>query len=93
MRKEIVPPTLGSLVVRLAERQHGVVTRAQLRELGMSDQGIGRRLKDGRLHRVHKGVYAVGRPTLSTEGRYLAAVVSCGPGRRSAISPPPLSRS
>jgi very-short-patch-repair endonuclease len=79
VRKEFVQPPLWSLVVRLAERQHGVVTRAQLVELGISDFAIHRRVKDGRLHRVHQGVYAVGRPTLTTEGRFLAAVVSCGP--------------
>jgi very-short-patch-repair endonuclease len=28
---------------------------------------------------VHQGVYALGRPTLTTKGRFLAAVVSCGP--------------
>jgi predicted transcriptional regulator of viral defense system len=63
----------------LAERQHGVVTRLQLVALGLTDQGINRRVADGRLHRVHQGVYAVGRPTLTTKGRFLAAVVSCGP--------------
>jgi very-short-patch-repair endonuclease len=79
MRKEFVQPPLWSLIVRLAERQHGAITRAQLVELGLSDFGIRRRVNDGRLHRVHQGVYAVGRPTLTTQGRFLAAVVSCGP--------------
>jgi hypothetical protein len=60
MRKEFVQPSVWSEVVRLAERQHGVVTRGQLLELGVSDFAIWRRVKDGRLHRVHQGVYAVG---------------------------------
>jgi predicted transcriptional regulator of viral defense system len=47
-------------VLALAARQHGVVTRAQLRELGMSDHAIEYRLRRGRLHRVRRGVYAVG---------------------------------
>jgi very-short-patch-repair endonuclease len=34
----------------------------------------------GRLHRVHFGVYAVGRPDLSVHGEFLAAVLAVGPG-------------
>lgn len=64
----------------LAERQHAVVTRAQLVALGLSDQGIGRRVEDGRLHRVHRGVYAVGHPSLTIEGRFFAAVATLGEG-------------
>jgi hypothetical protein len=33
-----------------------------------------------RLHRVHQGVYSVGRDVLRMEGRRLAAVLACGPG-------------
>jgi predicted transcriptional regulator of viral defense system len=80
MRKKIVLPQLGERIVALGERQHGVITRAQLIEIGLTDQGINRRGKDGRLWRVHKGVYAVGRPTLTLHGRLVAAVLSCGPG-------------
>jgi hypothetical protein len=32
------------------------------------------------LHRVHQGVYAVGRPDLTPKGRWMAAVLACGPG-------------
>jgi predicted transcriptional regulator of viral defense system len=49
-------------VLALAAGQHGVVTRAQLRELGLSGNGIDHRVRRGRLHRVGQGVYAVGRP-------------------------------
>jgi very-short-patch-repair endonuclease len=79
MREKFVQPPAGRRIVALAERQHGVVTRTQLLAAGLSDDGITRRVRDGRLHRVHQGVYAVGRPTLTTKGRFLAAVVSCGP--------------
>jgi very-short-patch-repair endonuclease len=79
MRKKFDMPAAGRAVLALAERQHGVVTRAQLLELGLTDQGLVRRTEDGRLHRVHQGVYAVGRRTLTSKGRFLAAVVSCGP--------------
>jgi hypothetical protein len=64
----------------LAERQHWVVTRAQLLGLGVHPQAIKHRVATGRLHPVASGVYAVGRPQLTREGRWMAAVLSCGPG-------------
>jgi very-short-patch-repair endonuclease len=67
-------------VLALAAGQHGVVTRAQLFELGLSSQAVDHRLRRGRLHRVHRGVYAVGRPELTRHGVLIAAVLSCGPG-------------
>jgi very-short-patch-repair endonuclease len=79
MRQKFAQPQGWPEVVALAERQHGVVTRAQLCTAGIDDSGIRRRVRDGRLHRVHQGVYAVGRPTLTANGHFLAAVVSCGP--------------
>lgn len=62
----------------LAGRQHGLITYEQLRRLGMSDAAIARRLALGRLHRIHRGVYAVGRRELSREGVFLAAVLAVG---------------
>jgi very-short-patch-repair endonuclease/predicted transcriptional regulator of viral defense system len=79
MRKKLDKQSVGRRLVRLAERQHGVITRRQLLDLGLSDAAVCRRVKDGRLHRVHRGVYAVGRPTLTVHGRFFAAVASCGP--------------
>ncbi len=64
---------------RLARSQHGVLTRRQLLELGLSRHGIEHRLAIGRLHRVAFGVYAVGRPELTREGRWMAAVLATGP--------------
>src|SRR5439155_363203 len=38
------------------------------------------RVRTGRLHPVHRGVYAVGHPNVSREGAFLAAVLAVGPG-------------
>lgn len=67
-------------VAALAERQYGVVSRAQLLELGVGPSSIGRRLAHRRLHRLHNGVYALGHRTLTREARWLAAVLAGGPG-------------
>jgi len=63
----------------LTRRQHGVVARSQLLELGYSPDSIKRRIARGRLHPLGRGVYAVGRPEVGQKGRWLAAVLSCGP--------------
>ncbi|MDP2707645.1 MAG: type IV toxin-antitoxin system AbiEi family antitoxin domain-containing protein, partial [Burkholderiales bacterium] len=58
--------------------QYGVVSRKQMRELGYSEAAIGRAAASGRLHRLHRGVYAVGHMRLSVHGRCRAAVLACG---------------
>jgi hypothetical protein len=63
----------------LVRRQHGVVARRQLLDLGFSSKAIEHRLAAGRLHPVGYGVYAVGRPALDKPGRWMAAVLACGP--------------
>ncbi len=65
-------------IARIAARQHGVVTRAQLVAVGVLPSGISDRVSAGRLHRIHRGVYAVGHPRLSNEGMWMAAVLACG---------------
>lgn len=67
-------------LAELAERQHGIVSRPQLARLGYSGAAIDRAAEGGRLHPLHRGVYAVGHTDLSQEARCLAAVMSCGAG-------------
>jgi predicted transcriptional regulator of viral defense system len=64
---------------QLADRQHGVVARRQLLELGMGSRAIEHGLARDRLHMVHRGVYAVGHPRLTPRGRWMAAVLALGP--------------
>jgi very-short-patch-repair endonuclease len=64
---------------KLVGRQHGVVARSQLLELGLSSRSIEHRVAKGRLHPLWRGVYAVGRPEVDQKGRWMAAVLSCGP--------------
>src|SRR3954452_21510460 len=67
-------------IVELAGKQHGVVAWWQLRPRGLTRDAIRRRLEAGRLHRVHRGVYAVGHRAVTQRGRWMAAVLACGPG-------------
>lgn len=62
----------------LAARQHGVISRRQLRELGVSDSSIEKAASAGRLHPWTRGVFAVGHPGVGRLGRMLAAVLACG---------------
>lgn len=64
----------------LAGRQHGVASVRQLEGLGLTGVAIRRRVAYGRLHRVHRGVYALGHRSLTREAHWLAAVLACGPG-------------
>jgi Protein of unknown function (DUF559)/Transcriptional regulator, AbiEi antitoxin len=69
-----IPPLeiVDQRVAALAGRQHGVVSTRQLAALGLPQRG--------RLHRVNRGVYAVGHPVLTVNGRRMAAVLAAGPG-------------
>jgi hypothetical protein len=62
----------------LASAQHGVVARWQLLRLGFSDEAVTRRSAAGRLHRLHRGVFAVGHTALKVDGRWMAAVLALG---------------
>lgn len=66
-------------VAVLAERQYGIVSRWQLLALGMSSSQIQDRVAASQLHRIHRGVYAVGHRKLTLKGHWMAAVLTGGP--------------
>ena len=74
------PLSLDQAIGDLAARQYGVVAARQLRALGVTSQAISLRARNGRMHRVHQGVYAVGHRLLTVRGRWMAAVLAGGPG-------------
>lgn len=53
------------VVAKIAGRQHGVVSAAQLGSTGIDKDAVTRRVKACRLHRIHHGVYAVGHTRLT----------------------------
>ena len=67
-------------LARLAQRQHGVVSAKQLVALGISRATVTEWGRRGRLHRLHRGVYAVGHTAPSEYQRFMAAVLACGEG-------------
>ncbi len=52
----------------------------QLRVLGYPPSAVNRAVARGQLHRIHRGVYAVGHRRLTARGRRMAAVLACGAG-------------
>ena len=70
------PPDLRA--ARFAEGQHGIITTRQLAARGLGSQAITVRVRAGRLHRVHRGVYAVGCGPLTLQARFMAAVLAGG---------------
>ena len=78
MDPQKLPRAVGP-VWDLVRAQHGVVTRLQLLEFGLGPDSIKHRIAKGRLHPLWRGVYAVGRPEVDQQGRWMAAVLSCGP--------------
>jgi very-short-patch-repair endonuclease len=79
MQRQLSTSRADWAIGALAERQHGVVTRAQLLGLGIGAGAIDHRARLGRLRLVHRGVYTVLPGLLSSDGRRMAAVLACGP--------------
>ena len=66
------------LVARLAARRDGVLSLDELLACGLSRNSIGVRVRRGFLHRIDRGVYAVGHMALTLRGRFRAAVLAGG---------------
>jgi predicted transcriptional regulator of viral defense system len=75
MRGRLAP---DATIARRAARQGGVISHAQLTRIGLSADAIERRARAGHLHRLHRGVYAVGHTLLGPEGRWWTAVLALG---------------
>jgi very-short-patch-repair endonuclease len=54
-----------------------VIALYQLLALGYTRRAVEHRIAIGRLHRLYRGVYAVGRPEVSRRGQWMAAVLAC----------------
>ena len=72
--------TAEAICNEIATHQHGLVTRAQLIEAGVTPSSIQRRIRAGTLLPEHPGVYRVGHRAPSIGATYLAAVLACGEG-------------
>jgi very-short-patch-repair endonuclease len=70
--------TADAEVARIGARQHGVIALKQLEAAGLTRYAVAKRANKGSLHRIHRGVYAVGHRGLSLHGRFMAAVLACG---------------
>src|SRR6188472_3591276 len=78
MRYGSAPPR--RVLARIAARQHGVVSRAQVLALGVTPSFVARFVDAGLLHPRHLGVYALGHSALTERGRWMAAVLAVGEG-------------
>jgi very-short-patch-repair endonuclease len=67
-------------IAELAERQHGVISRHQAHQLGLTDREIAVRLRLGHLHQLFHGTFAVGHRAITRRGRMRAAVLACDEG-------------
>jgi very-short-patch-repair endonuclease len=72
--------TLQSATWGLIRTQHGVISRDQLLGIGWTRHQIDRRIGNGRLHQLYRGVYAVGRPHVERRGWWMAAVLASRAG-------------
>src|SRR3954469_3980913 len=77
---QFVTTPVDRAIAALAARQYGLAARAQLGALGLGDTAVTKRAAAGRLHRVHRGVYAVGHRVLPACGVWMAATLACGDG-------------
>ena len=68
------------VIWRLVFAQRGAISRDQLLAFGLTRHAIQHRVDRGRLVVEWPGVYRVGQRPLDRDGRFVAAVLACGPG-------------
>jgi len=71
---------LAHAIAEVAGRQHGVISRAQMRDLGLSDSAVSARVDSGYLRPLFRGTFAVGHNAINRRARMLAAALACGTG-------------
>lgn len=71
-------PAPDWMVAQIAQRQHGAISIGQLHAAGLSNSAVTKRCRAGRLHRLHRGVYAVGHIAPSFERTWVSAVLALG---------------
>src|SRR3954447_19915337 len=72
-------PRPDVLVAARAAQEWSVLSLDELRACGLSRDGVAARVRNGRLHPMYRGIYAVGHANPPLEGHFLAAVKTCGP--------------
>jgi very-short-patch-repair endonuclease len=77
---EAAERAIDAELARLAEPQHGFLSWPQLLKAGLTPKDIEYRVRIGRLHRVHRGVYAIGHRPPGPHAKAMAAVLACGDG-------------
>jgi putative AbiEi antitoxin of type IV toxin-antitoxin system/uncharacterized protein DUF559 len=63
----------------VARAQWGVISLQQLRDCGVHARTADRWRAAGRLHTIHRGVFALGHSSVPIEGRLVAALLHAGP--------------
>ncbi len=71
---------MWTAVARIAERQHGVISRDQLRGVGLTEAAIKQAIAAGRLYPLLRSTFGVGHPRPDRKGRLIAATLACGEG-------------
>ena len=64
----------------IAARQHGVISRQQLRTVGLSEEAIDQATASARLYPLFRSTYSVGGQSVDLQGRLFAATLACGRG-------------
>jgi predicted transcriptional regulator of viral defense system len=79
-RADQIDTPADARVAQFAADREGVMSIRQLRAYGLDDDAVLVRVRSGWLHRLHRGVYAVGHPGVPLRGRFRAAVLACEGG-------------